>query len=164
VRSGPAAPAHPRTAAEAPAARTAARTLRRSRPHSASGPRPGPGSPALRGHHPGRHHRGTHIGLGHHPTRLRLGDPHPEGAGPPAGGHLEAVHGTGIHPALLDPELRERRRQEVLMVAGRSRRCSGRSPRPAPPSPARPPPANSLTWPPRPRRRAGSRWCPPRPG
>jgi hypothetical protein len=117
VRSGPAAPAHRRTAAAAPAARTAARTPRRPHPHPASVSRPHPATRPLRRHHPGRHHRGTLIGLGQHPTRVRLGDPHPEVPGPPAGGHLEAVHSAGTHTALLDPELRERRRQEPRVVA-----------------------------------------------
>jgi hypothetical protein len=39
---------------------------------------------------------------------------------PPSDGRPEAVDRAGTHPALLDPELGERRRQEVAVVPSKS--------------------------------------------
>jgi hypothetical protein len=117
-RRDPAAQARPRRSCGARAARTAARRAHQHRPRPANGSRSVPAARPLGQDGEGSHGRGELVGLGEHPARLRLVDPHAVGPGPAADGESEAVDGAGTHAALLDAELRERRREDARVMGG----------------------------------------------
>ena len=56
------------------------------------------------------------VGLGHHSTRLGFGDLHPVVAAASTGGHFEAGDRAGADAPRLDFEVRERGREEMLVV------------------------------------------------